>query len=191
MIVALIEVAYVFSAIAVRHSSIAVPVAILEVSFIVADESVICSSLAFMLLQNIASFLPIAILSTLAEASNVLRTAIIFNKFSAASHLAFDPLAFKSEVLSHTFTEAVPLVKLEVSFIRVFIASLRSAMAMPQAILELTNVDIILDFVDIFKEAIPDSCFKFTDVSSLKFYTLERLLPDAVHSSISHLTLIS
>ena len=85
----------------------------------------------------------------------------------------------------------MPLAEFEVSLIREFIIILHSTMAMPQAILELTNVDSIVACVDIFTEAIPDSSFKFADVSFIKFHTLERYLPDAVHSSVNNLAFIS
>ena len=71
MIVTFIEVAYVFSAIAVRQLAVSVPLAIPEVSFVVADEIVICLTLAFMLVQELDCLSSMAIVCTLAEAPNV------------------------------------------------------------------------------------------------------------------------
>ena len=56
------------------------------------------------------------------------------------------------------------LAEFKVSFIHVFIMKLDSAFAMPQAILELTDVDNIRNLVDLFTEAMLDSCFKLTNV---------------------------
>ena len=169
----------------------AVPCAILIVSFIFGDESVMCASVALMLNRKPVSCLSIAFGETLAEASNVYFRAIMKPKFSAAIYCAFDPLAYKSVDLSHKFTNAVHLIELEVSFIRVFIALLHYAMAMPQAILELTNVDLILRFVDTFTEAIADSCFPFADISLTAIHTHVRYFPEAVHFFVNHFAFIS
>ena len=68
----------------------------------------------------------------------------------------------------------MPLAEFEVSLIREFIIILHSTMAMPQAILELTNVDSIVACVDIFTDAIPDSCFPFAEVTFLGVLNLVR-----------------
>ena len=103
-------------------------------------------------------------MGALVEASNVCGGAIVWFQFSGACYAAFDPLAFISLVLRHYFADAVALAEFKVSFIHVFIMKLDSAFAMPQAILELTDVDNIRNLVDLFTEAMLDSCFKLTNV---------------------------
>ena len=83
------------------------------------------------------------------------------------------------------------LAELEVSFIELSIPLLQSAMAMPQAILELTDVHLIIDCVDRFTEAIPVSCIPFADVSFIATHTHDLSFPDAAHFSVNHLAFIS
>ena len=87
---------------------------------------------------------------------------------------AFDPLSLKHLFLSRNFTDAVTLAELVVSFVVGFIALLHSAMAMLQAIFELTNVDSSLGCIDIFTEAIPNTCYPFAGVSVLAVHALVR-----------------
>ena len=87
---------------------------------------------------------------------------------------SIDPPSLKRLVLSRNFTDAVALAELVVSFVVGSIALPHSAMAMLQAILELTHVDSFLDRVNIFTKAMPDSCFPFTGVSILAVRTIVR-----------------
>ena len=80
MILTYIEVADVFSAIALHQLAVAVPLAILEVSFILLDDSVMCTSShadALVLEPTLESLLSIAFGFALAEAANVHGRAII------------------------------------------------------------------------------------------------------------------
>ena len=64
----------------------AVPKAILEVSYILISESVMCLSVAIMLARVPEALLSIALRSTLIEASNVHVSAIMIYNSSAACH---------------------------------------------------------------------------------------------------------
>ena len=79
MIATSIEVAHIFCAIAEVLFALTVPLAIPEISFIVANESVLCSSFALMLLLELENLVAIAIWETLVEGSNVHARAIIIN----------------------------------------------------------------------------------------------------------------
>ena len=83
------------------------------------------------------------------------------------------------------------IAELEVSLIELFILTLKSTMAMPQAILELADVHKIIDRVDRFTEAIPESCFPLADVSLIATHTHDLSFPDAAHFSVNHLAFIS
>ena len=174
MILTSLEAAYVFSAIAVRYSAITMPAAILKVSLIIVKESVMCSLLAVMLEQWLTNLFSMAMGDTVIEVSRVRGRAIVVSNDSTASHTVFHPLPLISLETSHKFTDAVPLAEFEVSFIRGSITIFHSAMAMPQAILKLTNVDNFLFHVDRFTEAVPDSGFPFALVSYLAVCTLSR-----------------
>ena len=190
MIFTCTEVTYVFSAIAVRQPAKAVLFALLEVSLIIFDASVMRSSLALMLEQKLDSLLSIAMGETLVEVSIVRGRAIVGSINSSASFAAFHPFPIISKVLIHKPANPVPLAELEISLIRGSIAILRSAMTMYQAILMLTNVHTILVEVDIFTEAMKDSCFPFAGVCFLAALPHVLVFPDAVYFSVNKLTLI-
>ena len=86
----------------------------------------------------------------------------------------FDPLSLKHLVLSRNLTNAVTLAELEASFVVGSIALLHSAMAMLQAIFELSNVNSSLGCIDIFTEAMPNTCFPFAGVGVLAVHALVR-----------------
>lgn len=71
MILTSLKAAYIFNAIAVPYSAITIPVAILEVSLIFAEESVMSNSLAVMREQRLDILFSMAMGDTVIQVSNV------------------------------------------------------------------------------------------------------------------------